>query len=107
MSHLDTTTSAAHTGGMTTEEEWRLTRARQRYETIGMSAQRLGYEQATLKRTFQRLGIAPDDHLDARTPVYLVANVDKMLANRPGRGARGLARKRRGAQDPLQDSKKG
>lgn len=80
---------------MTTEDEWRLTRGRQRYETIGMAAQRLGYEQASLKRAFQRLGMKPDDELDARTPVYLVANVDAALARRPGRGGRGVPRRPR------------
>lgn len=99
MSHLDATTNVRHTGGVTTDDEWRLTRGRHRYETIGMAAKRLGQEQATLKRTFQREGVTPDDQLDARTPVYLVASVDKMLASRPGRGAKGVARKRRGAAE--------
>lgn len=79
---------------MTTDEEWRLTRGRRRFETIGMAAHRLGYEQASLKRAFQRIGVRPDDQLDERTPVYLVANVDAAMAARPGRGARGVARKR-------------
>lgn len=94
LSSLDATTFGPHTEGMTTtEDEWRLTRGRHRYETIGMAAQRLGYEQASLKRAFQRIGVKPDGHLDDRTPVYLVANIDRMMAARPGRGARGVARK--------------
>lgn len=83
---------------MTPEDDWRLTRGRSRYETIGMAAKRLGYEQPSLKRAFQRIGVTPDDHLDERTPVYLVANVDKALASRPGRGARGVARRPRAAR---------
>lgn len=84
---------------MTTEDEWRLTRGRRRYETIGMSAQRLGKEPGSLKRAFQRIGLGPDDDLDERTPVYLVAHVDAALAARPGRGARGVARKSRRATE--------
>lgn len=95
MSRLDATNARRQTVEMT-EEEWRLARGRRRYETIGMAAKRLGYEQASLKRAFQRIGVTPDDHLDDRTPVYLVANVDAAMAARPGRGARGVARKQHG-----------
>lgn len=78
---------------MANDQDWRITRGGRRYETVSITARRLGYERATLVKIIRRAGLEPDDHLDDRTPVYLVATIDKMLADRPGRGARGLARK--------------
>lgn len=64
-----------------------------------MATVRLGKDPRTMKRIFERSGIKPDGHFDARTPVYLVANVDKMMRDRIGRGAPGVPKPKRTGQD--------
>lgn len=78
---------------MTDDEPWRITHARRRYETVAMAAQRCGKSPQTMKRIIERAGLKADEHLNGHTPLYLVARIDRMLANRPGKGARGVARK--------------
>jgi len=40
----------------------------------------------TMRGELRRHGLEPVAHLDARTPLYLAAEVDRMVKARPGRG---------------------
>src|SRR5262245_43279592 len=47
--------------------------------TTAQAARRLGVDPATLRREIKRLGIEPVDHLDARTPLYAAAELDRRM----------------------------
>lgn len=76
-----------------TDDGWRITRGGRRYETMALAAARLKMAPGTLVKAIRRAKLEPDDHLDERTPVYRIGTLDRMLADRPGKGARGMARK--------------
>jgi hypothetical protein len=54
--------------------------------TAAQVAARLGVAPGSVRSALQRAGVAPDDYIDDRTPVYYPETVDAMF--RPGRGAR-------------------
>lgn len=60
--------------------------------TVDMISTRRGWSPATTRKTLQRLrdsgALQPITHLDARTPLYAAAAVEKALTGRPGQGRR-------------------
>ncbi len=61
--------------------------------TIDMAAGRHNLKPSSVRSALSRAGAEPAAHLDARTPLHLVKELDQILAGRPGRGAAGRSRK--------------
>lgn len=55
--------------------------------TTTQAAQQHGLTTAGLRAIISQNGIEPVAHLDARTPLYDAAELDRALKARPGRGA--------------------
>jgi hypothetical protein len=62
--------------------------------TVEQAAERYGLQPSSMRGELTRLKavIAPVDHLDGRKPLYLAATLDRVMGNRPGRGAPGVPR---------------
>lgn len=60
--------------------------------TAVLAAARHGMQPQALRHTLNRAGIQPCGPLDYRTPLYLVDDIERHLATRPGRDwRRGLS----------------
>jgi hypothetical protein len=57
--------------------------------TVDLAATRHGIDPATMRKILSRAHQPRDAELDARTPLYLAATIDKLIAARPGRGVGG------------------
>lgn len=73
----------------TPPDDIRITVRGKRAMTRPMLATALGLDPAaaetTIRPALRRAGIAPDGHIDGRTPVYIAAPTLKALKARPGR----------------------
>lgn len=56
--------------------------------TIDMAATRHNLKPSSVRSAISRAGAEPVAWLDARTPLHLVKGLDRILADRPGRGVR-------------------
>lgn len=57
--------------------------------TIDMAATRHGLKPPSIRSALSRAGAEPAAWLDARTPLHLVKELDRILTKRPGRGVGG------------------
>jgi len=66
--------------------------------TTAQAAARHGVKPATLRAQLSRgeVPVEPAAYLDARTPLYLDRDVERVMSARPGRGAPGAPRRRSG-----------
>jgi len=56
--------------------------------TTAQAATRYGLELQAMRKALSRAGVEPlPEPLDARTPLYLATEVDRVMKARPGRGA--------------------
>jgi hypothetical protein len=56
--------------------------------TTAQAAARHGILPGTMRKEIDRLGIQPlPEGIDARTPLYLARDLDKVMKARPGKGA--------------------
>lgn len=68
--------------------------------TIEQAAERYRLAASSMRGELTRLGdrIKPVAMLDGRKPLYLATELDKLMKSRPGKGGRGVARKKRSAE---------
>lgn len=67
----------------------RITYDRKLVLTIGQAAKRYGLNPVAMRKALSRIGVSPlPEPLDARTPLYLAAELDRAMRTRPGRGRR-------------------
>lgn len=56
--------------------------------TTAQAAQRYGLELAAMRKALSRMDLSPlPEPLDARTPLYAAAELDRAMKSRPGKGA--------------------
>lgn len=59
--------------------------------TTAQAAELHGRSSATMRKLFARAidagQLVAADHIDGRTPVYLATDIDRIIAEMPGRGA--------------------
>ena len=59
--------------------------------TTRQLAEELKLDPASVRKTIQRLGLEPVDHLDERTPLYAAVATRAAMKGRPGKGAKSAA----------------
>lgn len=66
--------------------------------TIEQAAERYGVALGSMRSTLSRLGVTSITKFDGRKPLYLATELDRIMRNRPGRGAPGVPRAHRPAK---------
>lgn len=60
-------------------------------QTIDMAAAQHGLKASSIRSALSRAGAEPAAWLDARTPLHLAKDLERLLSGRPGRGRRAAA----------------